>query len=101
MPIIKVRKIDTYDANATEYSLNGILHFWLDDNGVSGMEMCLCNIPHDDLVLGEEVSREDLKKIRDYLDEQLFFYSSTHPRCDELRRIQRDTIHEFDRTLAA
>jgi hypothetical protein len=45
------------------------------------------------------LSNTDIMAIRDFLDEELFYFPPNHPKCNLLRKIQRDTIHELGRAL--
>lgn len=87
--------------NWDEYCLDSVVHICLDPKTgrVGRMEMCNHPILDHDQPETREIHKEDVAKVRDFLDKELFWFNQTQPHCGELRRRQRELINQFGEML--
>ncbi|MFA5188983.1 MAG: hypothetical protein WC460_06500 [Patescibacteria group bacterium] len=88
------------------YCFRNIVHFNKKNSQIFGLWMCggaSHDKEHGSPLIRENIriSKATVKVIRDFLNEDnnYFYFSPDHPRCEILRKTQRDTIHEFAKIL--
>ena len=77
-----------------EFCFHNVVHLWFEQGheGAGHMEMCQCNIWGFGTPVEKSISAVAEQKLRDYLRDQLFYYSPTDKWSDERRRIQRQFV---------